>query len=200
MRIALDVETTGLDASKDAITSIAWMVVDTPEVAVHSLIQPNGWTIPEEVVAITGITTEQCREHGEDIVEILWDLDCFIGIMGKTQIWAHNAQFDWGFIGPIARRENMENLIQAEWKCSGLETRGIMGLGDAYRIDTITGESKPRFANLRKTVEKVAPFLLEGIEDPKFHDAMFDATCVAAIVSQIDPKDPLELLKDILGL
>ncbi len=202
MRIALDVETTGLNAETCAITSIAWLVVDAPEVAVHSLIKPSGWTIPEEVVALTGITTEQCEAQGEDIVEILWDLDCFIGVMGveHTQIWAHNAQFDWAFVGKVARAHGMKNLIQSEWKCTGMETREIMGLGDAYRIDTVTGEQKPRFANLKKTIEKVYPSLVEGLDDPQYHSAMFDATCVAGIVSKIHPKTPEEILKDILGL
>jgi len=99
-----DTETTGLplfrepseDPRQPHIVQLAAALVDLQTRAIVAsidvTIRPDGWTIPDEVAAIHGITTEMASDVGvpeEDAVIMLLEM-----WGGRRQLVAHNEQFD----------------------------------------------------------------------------------------------------------
>ena len=82
--VAFDLETTGIDHTKDSITEIAAIrvvngeIVESKEFIFQELVHPYKKRIPENVEKITGITNEmvhKCRE----VWEVFKDFSEFIG-------------------------------------------------------------------------------------------------------------------------
>lgn len=107
MKLALfyDTETTGLPLFKEPsehpaqphIVQLAAALVDLDTRATISsmdvIIRPNGWTIPDDVSAVHGITTAHAEAVG---IKEETALDLFMALWGdpsRTRI-AHNEQFD----------------------------------------------------------------------------------------------------------
>jgi DNA polymerase III subunit epsilon len=103
LALAYDTETTGLPLWKDPsedprqphIVQLAAALVDLDTRATIAsmdvIVKPDGWTIPDDVAAIHGITTERALQVGID--ESL-AVDMLLGLWeGRTRI-AHNESFD----------------------------------------------------------------------------------------------------------
>ena len=102
--IFYDSETTGLPLFKEPsehpdqphIVQLAACLVDLDSrkeiSSMDVIIRPNGWTIPDEVAAIHGITTAHAEAVG---IEEVTAIDIFMALWGAadTRI-AHNEQFD----------------------------------------------------------------------------------------------------------
>lgn len=105
MNLALfyDTETTGMPdfkapseaAHQPHIVQLAALLVDlNTRQTIQSMdviVRPEGWTIPDEVVAVHGITTEHAKEVG--IPERL-AVEMFMGLWSNRNRVAHNEQFD----------------------------------------------------------------------------------------------------------
>jgi DNA polymerase-3 subunit epsilon len=103
--LAYDSETTGLPIWKEPseypdqphMTELSALLVDedTREVLerMDVLIRPDGWVIPDDIVALNGITTEQALAEGIPEAEAL---DRFLALHAKvtSQRVAHNESFD----------------------------------------------------------------------------------------------------------
>lgn len=83
------------------------------------VIRPNGWTIPDEVAAVHGITTEHAEAVG---IEEVTAIDMFMALWsgpGRLRI-AHNEQFDARILRIALKRfhDKPEQvlLISDEWK------------------------------------------------------------------------------------
>ena len=98
--IALDVETTGLDAANDRVIEVA-AVLFMPDgqggyqeaETFESLINP-GLPVPPRIVELTGITTDMLTDAPEPLA-VMAQLAAFIG---ERPVVAHNAFFDLGFL------------------------------------------------------------------------------------------------------
>lgn len=124
--LILDVETTGLDVSRDEIIELG-MVKFTyrPDGQIVRVIdtfscfnQPSG-TIPDEVTALTGITDAMVRGHKLDVDAIAaFAADAVIVI-------AHNAAFDRKFMErycpPFAQKAWACSVSEVEWRDHGFE-------------------------------------------------------------------------------
>jgi len=93
--IALDIETTGLDFTRDAILEIAAVRFNGRRVEDQwsSLINPNR-PIPGMITQLTGITNEMVR-NAPPIKAVLQELADFVG---DLPIVGHNVRFDLGFL------------------------------------------------------------------------------------------------------
>lgn len=100
-----DTETTGLpkDRKKDAKmgpnnwpepVSIAWIVTDNAKAvkAKYYIVQPNGWTIPEDSVRIHGISQDLAQREGQPLFHILGEF--MRDLRAVDIIIAHNLDFD----------------------------------------------------------------------------------------------------------
>jgi DNA polymerase-3 subunit epsilon len=115
MYLFLDVETTGkfdFNAPSNAshqprITEIAVLLVDKEkksQAKLECLIKPNDWFIPEEVIVLTGITTEQCMTYG---INIETALETLIQLAkNSSMIIGHNLSFDLRMINREAQLIN----------------------------------------------------------------------------------------------
>ena len=103
LAIFYDTETTGLpdfkapseSAHQPHIVQLAALLVDmdTRETiqSMDVIVRPNGWTIPDEVAAVHGITTEHAKAVG--IPERL-AVEMFMELWNNRNRVAHNEQFD----------------------------------------------------------------------------------------------------------
>ena len=93
--VALDVETTGLDAGRDSIIEIAAVKFKGSRIENQweSLINPNRH-IPEFITTLTGIDDAMVRP-APHIREVARDFEAFVG---DCPIISHNVRFDLGFL------------------------------------------------------------------------------------------------------
>lgn len=123
------------------------------------LIKPNGWTIPAEVTAIHGITTEDCEKYGVEIRSAL----------GMFNIWlkfgpllvAHNIDFDVNMInGEVARLGKDPILNDVKKYCTMKNSTNIV------KIPSARGYKWPK-------LQETHQFLF-GEDFEGAHDAMAD--------------------------
>lgn len=98
----VDVETTGMQAGgNDRITEIAVVVVhgERCHVVFDSLVNP-GRPIPPRICELTGISQEMVADA--PTFEAIAD-QVLAALAGRVFV-AHNARFDWGFVGAEIRR------------------------------------------------------------------------------------------------
>ena len=93
--VVLDVETTGLSSTRDALVEVAAIRFEDwePVEKFHSLLNP-GKHIPEEATAINNITDEMVAE-APTFSQVI---DCLKSFVGKANIVGHNLPFDLKFL------------------------------------------------------------------------------------------------------
>lgn len=134
LKIFFDTETTGLpdfkapseSAHQPHIVQLAALLVDmdTRETiqSMDVIIRPDGWTIPDEVAAVHGITTQHAEAVGIPerlAVEMFMELWC-----GRTRI-AHNQQFDARIVRIALMRYRSEEAADI-WKSGSAECTAIL--------------------------------------------------------------------------
>lgn len=134
LKIFFDTETTGLpdfkapseSAHQPHIVQLAALLVDmdTRETiqSMDVIIRPDGWTIPDDVAAVHGITTEHAAEVG--IPENL-AVSMFMELwVGRPRI-AHNEQFDARILRIALMRHQSEDAADI-WKSGPAECTARM--------------------------------------------------------------------------
>ena len=134
LKLFYDTETTGLpdfkapseSAHQPHIVQLAALLVDmdTRETiqSMDVIIRPDGWTIPDEVAAVHGITTQHAEAVGIPerlAVEMFMELWC-----GRTRI-AHNQQFDARIVRIALMRYRSEEAADI-WKSGSAECTAIL--------------------------------------------------------------------------
>lgn len=190
MRTALffDTETTGLplfkepseDTRQPHLVQLAACLVDLDKRETIStldvIIEPDGWTIPDEVAAIHGITTEHAADVGvpeKAALEMLLEL-----WQTRRTIVAHNAQFD----GRIIRIGLMRHapLFVEPWagrteQCTQILATPILRLPPTARMKDV-GRNHFKSANLGEAYHFFTGKKLEGA-----HNAMVDVVACQAV-------------------
>ncbi len=102
--ICFDTETTGFHAKgDDRITEVGCIeIIDLLPTgkSFHAYINPRR-SVPEKVIEITGLTTEFLSANGIYFEDAAQD---FLDFIGDSQLVAHNADFDRGFINAELER------------------------------------------------------------------------------------------------
>ena len=99
--VCFDIETTGLDRTKELITEIGAVVLRDGEVVdtYNAFLNP-GRPIPRDIVELTGITDAMVADApGQEE-----GLNAFLDWVGDRPLAAHNAEFDMGFLTEGCRR------------------------------------------------------------------------------------------------
>lgn len=160
----VDVETTGVRAAvDDRITEIAIVVLHggRREVVFESLVNP-GRPIPAVVTAMTGIT-DQAVQGAPPFEELA---DRVLAALSGRVFVAHNARFDWSFVGAELNR-----------------SRGLVLEGP--RVCTVRLSRR-----LVKGVESCALGSMSeyfGLENPARHRAAGDALVTAQLLERLLP-------------
>ncbi len=164
----LDTETTGLDYQIDKITEVGFVIFDVDTrlpLWLYSSLQDPRMDIPEEVVAINGITNELCK--GEKI-----DYKLLGQKAGEcAYIIAHNALFDMKFM--FAEVGNKGGFAPGKWLCSWI----------LLNWSNIPG--------IRKSANQTHIGADVGIFNTFPHRAVFDAATLGRIVFELDLLDEM---------
>ena len=101
----MDCETTGLPKNRKApisdlgnwprVIQVAWALYDEADRHLESkmhLVQPGGFSIPEEAQRVHGISTERALAEGQKPATVLNELSTAVG--KSKVVVAHNIRFD----------------------------------------------------------------------------------------------------------
>lgn len=192
--IFYDTETTGLPnfkarseaAHQPHIVQLAACLVDLDSRKVISsmdvIVEPESWSIPDEVSAIHGITTEFSLAHG---VSESMAVGMFMSLWERAQIRiAHNEQFDARILRIALLRHEGDAMAQ-RWKdglagCTQLLSTPILKLPPTERM-IAAGFKKNKSANLREAFEHFTGRPMEGA-----HNAMVDVQACMAVYFAIE--------------
>lgn len=136
------------------------------------IVRPDGWTIPEEVSAIHGITTEMAQDLGVPeglAVEML--LELWKPEAPRLRI-GHNQQFD-ARIMRIGLFRHIDEAMAGKWKegnaaCTQILATPILKLPATAKMKA-AGRNNHKSANLREAYEYFTGKPLSGA-----HNAMVD--------------------------
>lgn len=186
-----DTETTGLPLFKEPsehpdqphIVQLAAMLVDLDtrktQARLDVIVRPNGWTIPDEVAAIHGITTEKALEIGVNesmalgMLLELWNED-----QPRMRI-AHNRSFDDRIVR-IALMRYEDVPLADKWKaapgqCTATMATPIMQLPPTEKMKR-AGFNKFKTPNLGEAYRHFTGRELQGA-----HSAMADTRACAEV-------------------
>ena len=136
--IALDLETTGLNANRDKIIEVGAVRFEDGEVtqSYGSLIR-IGFHIPEEASRVNHITDEMLNSQGKQPHTVYGELVEFLGNALKDDIVvvAHNANFDIGFLKNALEEYGYTGTIRYidTLKLSRSHVKGLIN----YKQDTV---------------------------------------------------------------
>jgi DNA polymerase-3 subunit epsilon len=113
--LVLDTETTGLNPARDKVVELALLRVTVDlrtgqpvgEVQVYDGLEDPGMPMPDEIIAITGITDDMLRGQQLDEAEVLRMME------GVDLVLAHNAGFDRPFV-----ESRLPQFAALNWACS----------------------------------------------------------------------------------
>jgi DNA polymerase-3 subunit epsilon len=196
MLIVYDVETSGLpdwkkpsnDPCQPHITQIAAILADDAGVEqerMNVFIKPDGWTLPEEIVKITGVTQEMLEKDGIPIADAV---EKFLTIWRKSLLKvAHNESFDCRLLRiEMARLFGKIDLLE-EWKvfpafCTMVKSTHVLKLPPTEKM-LKAGFDKPKSPKLEEAYE-----FFFGKKPDKSHDAMADVESTLAIYLKLNEK------------
>ena len=179
--LILDTETTGIPdraAKWDSdfmeyphVVQIAWIYKDE----LHSfIIRPDGWEIPDDVVAVHGITTEFAKEKGVsfDIAVERLMADC----REAKFICGHNIHFDTGIIkANILREMGLGSFDAMQVEAALFKGKRIDTMRSSMKwVDARRANGTLKFPNLGELYSRCFP----GETFPA-HDALEDCRAVA---------------------
>jgi ATP-dependent DNA helicase DinG len=155
---ALDIETTGLDANKDAIIEIG--VVRFNETRIEGewsrLINPHRH-IPDFITGLTGISNEMVRKE-PGINDVLGDLTEFIG---NCPILGHNIRFDLSFFEKFNLFPNNDSLDTYELASVLLPTASRYNLAALTRALNVPQNATHRALDDAKATHLIYMRLIE---------------------------------------
>jgi len=179
MYIVFDTETTGKAKNFSApvndfnnwprMVQIAWKVFNKEGIEIDSqnlIIKPQGFIIPNEVIAIHRISNEIAKEKGIPLRDALEKFSQ--AIKNNKYLIAHNIKFDENVVGCELLREGMHNcLLDIEHIDTMTRTTEFVGIPNTKR----GGFKFPSMTELHKKLFNV------GFEDA--HDALVDVSALA---------------------
>ncbi|MFE0133464.1 3'-5' exonuclease [Streptomyces sp. NPDC059037] len=179
--IGFDLETTGTDPSEARIVTGAVIEVRAGEVlGRREWLADPGVEIPEDAVAVHGISNERAAADGRPAAEVA---DAIAGVL--TAYWqtgvpvvAYNATFDLSLLSAELRRHGLPSLRE---RLGGPEPAPVI---DPYTID----RSVERYRKGKRNLEAVCTEY--GVLLESAHDATSDALAAARLAIAIAGRHP----------
>jgi DNA polymerase III epsilon subunit family exonuclease len=182
----LDLETTGLNAKKNAITEVtAIQFQNGVEINKYSTLIKPAESIPEEVELLTGITNEMVR-NAPALIMVLSELAGFVG--EAPLIVGHNVQFDIGFIREKLSQNGLDAFVNRFDLARAICTRAIA-------VKALPG---------LPSYEGIMVATAVGVHNPNPHRAEADVRMSAGILFEIfkrvQAQDPsIKTVQDFLS-
>lgn len=152
------------------------------------IIRPDGWTIPDQVAAVHGITTEMARDLGvSEVVAVDALLSMWRPAPGNERLWiAHNSPFDQRIIRIAIKRffdqrePGAATPLSDVWKAARCECTQRLATPILKLPPTAKMRAAKRFhhksANLGEAYQHFTGKPLEGA-----HNALVDVRACAAV-------------------
>jgi DNA polymerase III epsilon subunit-like protein len=190
MILAYDTETTGLPDFKNPsdaphqphIVQLAAMLInpitERPVVSVNLIVRPDGWTIPDEVAAIHGITQDIAMAVG--VSETLVT-QVYMELINQAELRvAHNVSFDDRIMRIAMLRFGMDRaaceVVEARPKfCTMGAASKIMNMPPTEKMQ-MAGFTKPKPPKLAEAMQYFFAEKLEGA-----HNALHDVAATARL-------------------
>lgn len=187
MYLVFDTETTGLPKNYQAplddflnwprLVQLAWSIYDSDGrhwESVNYIIQPDGFTIPEEATKIHRISQARAQEEGKPVRQAL---EHFLSDLKSVHhLVAHNIDFDEKIVGSELLRAQLRNPFPDAKKIDTMKE------GAAFcRIDN--GRGGYKWPNLTELY-----FRLFQDTFPEAHDAVFDVKACAKCLFELKKK------------
>lgn len=182
----LDLETTGLNAKRNAITEVtAIQFQNGKEINKYSTLIKPAESIPEEVELLTGITNEMVR-NAPALIMVLSELAGFVG--ESPLIVGHNVQFDIGFLREKLSQNGLDAFIDRFDLARAVCTRAIA-------LKALPG---------LPSYEGIMVATAVGVHNPNPHRAEADVRMSAGILFEIfkrmQAQDPsIQTVQDFLS-
>ncbi|WP_137723710.1 3'-5' exonuclease [Prescottella subtropica] len=181
---AFDLETTGRDPLSARIVTACVVTVDDGVPSTRNWILDPGVAIPEDAIAIHGISTSYAREHGRDYVEGYTEIRAAL-----TDAWnagyavvAFNAAYDLTVLDAEARRLGLPPL----------DDYGLVV--DPYVID----REMDRYRRGKRTLGALCEHY--GVDLGAAHEAQADALAAAELARLLPRRFPqLAQLDDVMA-
>ncbi|MGM9618585.1 MAG: PolC-type DNA polymerase III [Oscillospiraceae bacterium] len=145
--VCFDLETTGLDARRDAIMEIGAVVLKGGEVTetFQTFVDPNRALDPK-IVGLTGITEEMLR----GAPQLKAALTAFLDFVHGRPLAAHNAEFDVGFVREGCRKVGLP--FAPTYIDSLILAQNLLPELGKYKLDVVAGAlNLPEFNHHRAT-------------------------------------------------
>jgi DNA polymerase-3 subunit epsilon len=133
--VVVDVETTGTSHRRgDRVTEVAAVVVEDGrlEDAFHSLVNP-GRPIPWRITALTGISDAMVAD-APSFGDIAGDM---ARVLAARTFVAHNAPFDWGFLGMEFERAGRPDALTGSPLCTVRIARRVLAHLPRRNLDAV---------------------------------------------------------------
>ncbi|MES3016193.1 MAG: 3'-5' exonuclease [Bacteroidota bacterium] len=142
MYLGFDTETTGLpkknalDENQPHTVQLAAILTDNTGRIMSEMchiIKPDGWIIPDESIAVHGITNEMAHKYGLSREAVLSQLINFC--RRSEMLVAHNAAFDLQMMELDFRRAGMANpMLGKEIFCTALGSANVLKIPPTERM------------------------------------------------------------------
>ncbi len=120
---AFDIETTGIDPTRDRIVTAAVSVVGAGQPSEHrSWLADPGIEIPAGATAVHGITNERARAEGQDPREAVEEITTALAeqLRAGVPVIAFNARFDLTILDREAHRHGCQPLVDRVGGANGM--------------------------------------------------------------------------------
>ena len=181
--VAFDVETTGIDTTRDSITEIAAIkvlngqIIEEKEFLFQELVHPYKRTIPPSVEKLTGITNEMVKDAPR-----IWEVfPKFVDFIGDSIMLGYNCMsFDSKFLVRAGRLSNI--IIENEYF-------DVLHMAKQYKSQLSCDNMK--LVSVGETL---------GIKNPQAHRALADAITTAKVYLALKKLKPVSPVNDIVDL
>lgn len=179
--LAIDIETTGLNWTRDKIIEIGWVIKDwrMPKhlaTGNYFVKEPDQdvFTVTKEITKLTGVTEAVWKAYADDLIIVAGRIGEDIRRFGVDYIVAHNGgDFDRPFLTEVYKRSAIDDggLFKTPW----LDTRTDIQYPDSFGGRSLIGVA----ANL-------------GFLNPFPHSALFDAATCLKVIDHFELPDIIE--------
>lgn len=168
-----DTETTGVDPTQARLVTASIIIFDGDETTKHSWLADPGVEISDGAAQVHGITTDQARAHGRDIVDVLSEVaDLLMSAFERgAPVVAYNANYDLTLMEFELARHGLPTLTER----LGRELSPVL---DPYMLDRA-------FDRWRKGSRKLVDLAYHyGVaQDDSFHDAEADVLVTMRVLA-----------------
>lgn len=167
--VILDLETTGLDFSRDEIIEVGMLrVADNKVVETFNVLLIPSKLISKQIEALTGITNELLENEGCVIGDIIQDIKCFIG---DSILLGHNIKFDLCFLNKALFSCLQESLDNQYYDTIDIYTKLLNGRKASKKLSDVAATYKINVAEKHRsladcyTIKAVYDLLRQKIEE-----------------------------------